>query len=69
MKLVEKSKDVPVPRGRMVSAQEIATELYHGKVTAKWVLTHVPNKMKFGHKTVLWYSDDVVAYIESVRAA
>ena len=51
----------------MLTAQQIASDLYYGQVDAKWVLAHVPNRMKFGHRTVLWYEHDVQAYIESVR--
>lgn len=68
MKLVPKVA-VPPPRGRMMNAAVIAAEIYEGQVSAKWVLANVPNKMKFGHRTVLWYEQDVIAFIESVRAA
>ncbi len=69
MRIVAKSDAVPVPRGRMMNAVEIAAELYSGTVDAAWVLENVPNKMKFGHRTVRWYEQDVLSFIESVRAA
>lgn len=57
------------PRGRMMTAREIAKEKFHAKVSPKWVLATVPDKMRFGHSTALWYEADVDAYIERVREA
>jgi hypothetical protein len=69
LRVIRKTSDVPLTRGPMMNAAQIATELYHGQVDPKWVLANVPHKMKFGHRTVLWYEQDVIAFIESVRAA
>jgi hypothetical protein len=66
MRLEPKAK-VPVPRGPMMTASQVATDLYSGQVDAEWVLANVPCRMKFGHRTVLFYRDDVLAHIEKVR--
>jgi hypothetical protein len=36
---------------------------------ARWVKEHLPHKVRLGHRTVAWYRTDVVAYLESLRAA
>ena len=67
MKIVPKSHAVPSPRGRMMNAAQISDEKYFGHRDAEWVRENVPHRMKFGHRTVLWYEQDVDAFIESVR--
>lgn len=67
MKLMAKGANVPLPRGPMMTAGEVATELYSGKVKARWVLENVRPKIRVGHRTVLFYRDDVLAFIESQR--
>lgn len=67
LQIVDKAQAVPIPRGPMMNAAQIAAELYSGQVDGPWVLANVPGRMKFGHRTVLWYRDDVIAHIEKVR--
>lgn len=60
---------VPVAPGRLMDAREIAAEFFHGKRSAKWVLAHVPHKMKLGHVTVLWRERDVLAWLAAQGVA
>jgi hypothetical protein len=53
----------------MMNAREIAADLFAGKVTARWVRDTVPGKMTFARSTVLWYRDDVLAWIDEQRGA
>lgn len=68
MRLVPKvPSSIPKPRGPLMSAVDVARECFDGKVSPKWVKEHVPHKVRLGHSTVLWYRDDVLAFIESQR--
>ena len=54
-------------RGRLMNAQQIADELFHGHVTAAWVRRNLPGKIVLGHSTVCWYEDDVLRWIQDRR--
>lgn len=69
MKLVPKSGQIPLPRGPLMSPDAVATELFGGIVSAKWVRANVPGKVVLGHSTVGFYRDDVLAFIESRKEA
>jgi hypothetical protein len=46
----------PPDRGRLLDAEEIAREIFYGKVSARWVRRHVTaGKVKLGHVTVMWW--------------
>ncbi len=57
----------PPDRGRLMDAETIAREKLAGAVSAKWVRTNAPHKVKLGHSTVRWYERDVDAWLESLR--
>lgn len=57
----------PPDRGRLLTADEIATELLRGAVTPGWVRQHVGFKVRLGHRTVLWYEADVRAWMDQQR--
>jgi hypothetical protein len=65
LRVVPKNPGVPLPRGPLLTAEQVADECFSGTVKPKWVRENVPGKMTFGHSTVRWYRDDVLAYIES----
>lgn len=65
LRLAQKGAPIPPPRGPLMSSDAVATELFGGIVSAKWVRSNVPNKVKLGHSTVGFYRDDVLAFIES----
>lgn len=58
-------------RGRLMSAAEIATEIFRGSVTPTWVKRNVApsRKLRLGHSTVRWYEADVHSWIEQQTAA
>jgi len=60
---------IPVPRGRMMDAQAVATELFDGTVSETWVRKNVPGRVKLSHRTVRWFRDDVVRWLEQRRSA
>lgn len=57
----------PPNRGRLMDAFEVAAQLFHGKVEPRWVLEHCPLKVRFGHRTVFFYENDVRAWIDEHR--
>jgi hypothetical protein len=59
----------PPPRGRLLSAEQVAMELLHGSVGPAWVRRHVPHGVRLGHSTVRWFEADVVWWIEARRRA
>ncbi len=65
--LKDSAVQIPQPRGPLMNARDVASQLFSGKVSSKWVKQNVPNRVKLGHSTVLWYRDDVLAFIEQQR--
>lgn len=57
----------PVPRGRLLSAEQVATELLGGAVSEAWVRRHLPHGVRLGHSTVRWFEVDVQAWLEARR--
>ena len=57
----------PIHRGRLLTATQLAAELFAGTVSTAWVRRHVPHKIVLGHSTVRWYESDVQAWIETRR--
>lgn len=56
-------ESLPAAPGRLMNAHEIAAEKLSGQRKPKWVLAHVPDRLKLGHVTVLWRERDVDAWI------
>ncbi len=54
---------LPAARGRLLTADQVAAELFNGTVSPAWVRRHVPGKIVLGHSTVRWYEFDVLAWI------
>lgn len=67
LKVIPKSGNIPLPRGPLMTAEQVAEVCFSGSVKPKWVRENVPHKVRLGHSTVRWYRDDVLAYIESQR--
>lgn len=57
----------PPPRGRLLTAEQIASELFGGTVSPAWVRRHVPHKLRLGHSTVRWFEADVLAWLVERR--
>ena len=57
----------PVPRGPLMTAKQIASELFGGSVSEKWVRAHAPHRVKLSHRPVLWYRNDVLQWIDDKR--
>src|SRR2546422_848597 len=65
----EEQRSAPPPdRGRLLTAAQVATDLFHGTVSATWVRRSVPNKVVLGHSTIRWYVYDVQAWISARRS-
>ena len=54
-------------RGRLMTAAEIAQDIFRDHKSAEWVRRNLPNKVVLGHSTVMWYEADVWEFIESRR--
>ena len=54
---------LPELRGRLLTAGQVASELFSGTVSATWVRRRVPGKLVLGHSTIRWYEADVRAWI------
>jgi hypothetical protein len=57
----------PPDRGRLLTAEQVAAELFSGTVSPAWVRRHVPHKIVLGHSTVRWYELDVLEWIAAQR--
>jgi hypothetical protein len=60
---------LPAPRGPMMDAEAVAAELFAGTVTETWVRRNVPGRVKLSHRTLRWFRDDVVRWLEERRSA
>lgn len=60
-------QEPPPDRGRLLSADEVASVCFDGKVTASWVRRNVRPKVKLGHSTVFFYEHDVRRWIADHR--
>jgi predicted DNA-binding transcriptional regulator AlpA len=58
-------------RGRLMSAREIAAEIFCGSRSEQWVKRHVAPqyKLRLGHSTVRWWEVHVREWIDRQRAA
>lgn len=58
----------PLPKGDpLLTAEEIREKLRH-KVSVRWVIRNVPNRLKLGHRSEpLWYESDVDRWITQRR--
>jgi len=53
----------PVDRGRLLTASQVAEEIFSGTVSAAWVRRRVPFKVVLGHSTVRWFERDVHSWL------
>ncbi len=65
----EQRVEPPADRGRLLTAAQVAAELFNGTMSATWVRRNVPHKVVLGHSTVRWYAGDVQAWINTLRAS
>lgn len=70
--LASNTRDAALPvqnpvMGRLLTAAQVATELFGGTVSSAWVRRQVPRKVVLGHSTVRWYEQDVHTWIASKR--
>lgn len=60
--------EIPQPPpnvGRLLDAEEIAREIFNGKVTPAWVKTSLKaGRTKLGHRTVVWAEYPVQRWLE-----
>lgn len=54
-------------RGRLLTAAQVAAELFGGTVSTAWVRRNVPYKVVLGHSTVRWHEADVSTWITTKR--
>lgn len=49
-------RQAPSSRGRALTAEQVAEEIFSGAVTAQWVKRYFrPGRDKIGHRTVIWW--------------
>lgn len=54
--------------GRLMDPDEVARELFHGKVSRKWVLANVPSTYRHRvGRLVLYYEGELRQYIDTLR--
>ena len=59
---------VPAPppdRGRLLSADQVASDVFGGHVSPLWVRRNVPGKIKLGHVKRAWWEYDVRFWLET----
>jgi hypothetical protein len=50
--------------GRLLDNEEVATEVFRGKVTPQWVRRRLmAGRVRLGHRTVLWEEETVKRWI------
>ena len=64
----EKRVEAPVDRGKLLTAAQVASELFNGSVSGAWIRKNVPQKVVLGHSTVRWYEADVRTWISTKRS-
>ena len=57
----------PTPRGRLLTAVQVAELLFNSTVSSAWVRRNVPCKLVLGHSTVRYFEFDVQGWIETQR--
>lgn len=58
----------PADRGRLLTAAQVAAEVFSGNVSPRWVREHVTaGRQKLGHRTVLWHENEVRASLTHDR--
>lgn len=57
----------PPDRGRLLTSEEVAAELFRGQVKPQWVRRNVRPKVRLGQSTVMFYEADVRDWIEQRR--
>lgn len=65
----EQRVEPPTDRGRLLTGDQVAAELFNGTVSAAWVRRNVPHKVVLGHSTVRWYAGDVQVWINTLRVS
>lgn len=60
-----RTQSTPSDRGRLMTAREVAQDIFRGAVSPEWVRRNVPGKIVLGHSRVMWYEHDVRDWIES----
>jgi len=63
----EQRVEPPADRGRLLTAAQVAAELFTDTVSAAWVRRNIPHKVVLGHSTVRWYAADVQAWVGTKR--
>lgn len=53
----------------LLSAREIANDIFRGTVSTQWVKRHVAPqaKLRLGHSTVRWWKRSVIEWISQTR--
>lgn len=64
---ISRHVEPPADRGRLLNAASVSELFFGGEVEPRWVMEHVHPKVRFGHRTVFFYENDVRAWIESHR--
>ncbi len=55
----------PPDRGRLLTAEEVAADIFRGQVTRQWVLRNVKaGKVRIGHVKRGWWEYDVRRWLE-----
>lgn len=59
----------PPDRGRLLTADQVAADLFNGTVSPAWVRRNCPGKIVLGHSTVRWFERDVRVWLEGRRTS
>ena len=63
----KKRPKLPPDRGRLLTAEEVASDIFRGAVTPLWVRRNVPHKVHVSHTIKMWFEDDVLRYANEMR--
>ena len=65
---VHRAPPLPVDRGLLMDAKDVADHIYCGKVTSQWVRRNVPNAIRQSRR-IFYYEYDVLDFIRGSREA
>jgi hypothetical protein len=51
----------------LLTPAQVAAEVFGGAVPPRWILEHVPVKVRLGHRSVFYFEHDIRRWLEAHR--
>ena len=66
VQLVQRDRTTSIGK-RLMTASEIAEEVFRNHKSPEWVRRNLPGKIAIGHSTVMWFEDEAWEWVNSRR--